>query len=296
MKDTSFIRSSLLAFSLLLSVPVCAQTVASHTSIRAALTFHASFDGQLDAEVAAGDPTLYTASSWDSRTEPTPGLPDGNLVTWAEGKGRYGDALWFDNYEDTILFFNAEQNIAYQANNWNGTISFWLSTAPDEDFKPGEWCDPIQITPRSWDDASLFVDFSRNDVPRIFRVAAFANTPIWNPDSTNWMEISNDDMPWIQVKQPPFGRDQWTHVVITFDHFNTGQPNGVLKAYLNGQPAGELGGLEQTLTWDPAQTIIRMGMQYVGYFDDFAFFNRALTADEIKTLYALENGIRSLNP
>ena len=264
-------------------------------ALREALTFHASFDGGHDAAFALGDPKLYTAPSWDDRASALPRLPMAATTFWNEGGGRFGDALSMDNYEEMIFFFKADKNIAYRAENWSGTVSFWLRIDPDEDLKPGEWSDPIQITPRSWDDASLFVDFTREG-PRQFRFAAFADTKVWNPDGENWWEMPDGAMPMISIADPPFSRDAWTHVVMTFDHFNTGANDGVLTAYLNGQRVGELTGREQTLTWDPAQALIQLGLQYVGDFDDLAFFNRALTDAEVKALFELDGGVASLFP
>ncbi len=279
-------------FAALLLLPACAKAQ-NTTSLREALTFHAAFDGQVDAGFARGDPRFYTAPSWDDRAAALPRLPQAATAWLSDGDGRFGDALAMDNYEDTIFFFKADQNIAYRAKNWSGTVSFWLRLTPDEDLKPGTFCDPIQITPRSWDDASLFVDFTREG-PRQFRLAAFADTRVWNPDGENWWEMPDGAMPMISVPDPPFERDQWTHVVMTFERFNTGAKDGVLTAYLNGQRAGTLTDREQTLTWDPAQTLILIGIQYNGYFDDLAFFNRALTDAEVKALFELENGVSTL--
>ena len=264
------------------------------TPLREALTFHASFDGQNDATFALGDPHFYTAPSWDDRAKALPRLPMAATAWRAEGGGRFGDGLTFDNYAETIFFFKADKNIAYRETDWSGTVSFWLRLNPDADLKPGEWCDPIQITPRSWDDASLFVDFTREG-SRQFRFAAFADTEVWNPSGENWWEMPDGAMPMISIDQPPFSRDQWTHVVMTFAHFNTNAKDGVVAGYLNGQRVGTLTGRQQTLTWDPAQALIRMGMQYVGDFDDLAFFNRALTDEEVKALYELDGGVANLS-
>ena len=264
-------------------------------ALREALTFHASFDGGHDAAFARGDPRLYTAPSWDDRATALPRLPMTATTFWNEGGGRFGDALSMNNYEAMIFFFKADKNIAYREENWSGTVSFWLRINPDEDLKPGEWSDPIQITPRSWDDASLFVDFTREG-PRQFRFAAFADTKVWNPDGENWWEMPDGAMPMIAIADPPFSREAWTHVVMTFDHFNTGTTDGVLTAYLNGQRVGALTGREQTLTWDSAQALIQLGLQYVGDFDDLAFFNRALTEAEVKALFELDGGVASLFP
>ena len=99
----------------------------------------------------------------------------------------------------------------------------------------------------------------------------------------------------ITIDQPPFGRDHWTHVVMTFVNFNTGSKDGIVTGYLNGQRVGSLTGRQQTLTWDPEQALVRLGMQYVGDFDDLAFFSRALTAAEVKALYELDGGVANLS-
>jgi len=275
----------------------CAQEATTLPALREALTFYAPFDEKLDASFALGDVTLYASPSWDQWAHASQSLPDSTRARWAKTNGRFGEALWIDNYEEAALFFKGDKNLAYRATDWSGTVSFWLQTAPDEDFKPGEWSDPVQITPRAWDDAALFVDFTREDVPRVFRFAAFADTKVWNPGGRNWWELPDSAMSMIRVVNPPFGRDRWTHVVMTFDRFNTGRPDGVVKAYLDGTFVGALEGLEQTFTWtSEEETLVRMGLQYVGSIDDLAFFNRALTDDEVKTLHALENGVANLRP
>ena len=284
------LRTALLAALLLLPALAHGQDT---SALREALTFHASFDGGHDAAFALGDPRLYVAESWDDRANAMPGLPLAVTTFWNDGGGRFGDGLTMHNYEAMIFFFKADKNIAYRARDWSGTVSFWLRIDPDEDLKPGEWSDPIQITPRSWDDASLFVDFTREG-PRQFRFAAFADTEVWNPKGENWWEMPDGAMPMIAIADPPFSRDEWTHVVMTFEHLNTGEKDGVLTAYLNGQRVGELTGREQTLTWDPAQALVQLGLQYVGDFDDLAFFNRALREAEVKALFELDGGVASL--
>lgn len=287
-------RVVLIGALVLVLLPACAQGQGTtNTPLREALTFYASFDGSPDAAFALGDPKIYTAPSWDAWADGLPGIPEASAAAWMEGEGRYGDALWIDHVEDPILFFKADKNVAYAPENWSGTVSFWLRLDPDEDLIPDNFCDPIVITPKDWDDAALFVDFTRES-PRHFRFAAFADTKVWNPSGTNWWELPDGAMPFITIAEPPFARDAWTHVVMTFEHFNTGRDDGVLTAYLNGEPAGDLTGREQTFTWDPAQALIKLGIQYAGYVDDLAIFNRALSGEEVKTLYDLKNGVASV--
>ena len=39
---------------------------------------------------------------------------------------------------------------------------------------------------------------------------------------------------------------------------------------------------------------VRLGVNYVGLFDELALFDRALTAEEVRTLYELPGGVASL--
>ena len=262
------------------------------TPLREAIRFHASFDGHVDADFALGDSILYHAPSWDDRMQRTAGLPE--EVTHIRNGGRYGDALEFDvRREPVIILFDAKRNVAYRDSTWSGTISFWLSLNPDEDLSPG-FSDPLLITSRNWNDAALFVDFTRDDSPRHFRFAAFADEEVWNQPPREWDDVPISERPMIEVDNPPFDRGRWTHVVMTFEQFNTGQENGKLTAYLDGEIIGTLEGREQTFTWDLDEAIIAIGLNYVGRFDDLALFDRALTHSEIETLYQLDGGAAAL--
>jgi hypothetical protein len=84
-------------------------------------------------------------------------------------------------------------------------------------------------------------------------------------------------------------------VAFTFENFNSGGEDGVATLYIDGQPQGSLRGRRQTFTWDPAKSAIMLGLSYVGLMDDLAIFDRALTAEEIKQLYALPQGVAALH-
>ena len=43
------------------------------------------------------------------------------------------------------------------------------------------------------------------------------------------------EKPLATVVRPPFTREKWRHVAFTFEHLNTGKPNGIAKLYLNGE-------------------------------------------------------------
>ncbi len=261
--------------------------------LQEALTFHASFDSTSTAGIAAGDPVLYRAQGWEERDDARPAvLPEGGVSIMPHG-GRYGGALNFSQYAEALYYFKTQDNLSYDREEWSATISFWLKLDPDHDLVEGQWCDPIQITSRAWDDASIFVDFTRNR-PRQFRFAAFADRAIWNPNDQPWEEMAPGVMPMITVSDPPFSRDSWTHVVLVLQKFNTDQDHAALFGYLNGEPSGVLEERDQILTWNPDEVLTQIGLQFKGQIDDLAFFNRDLSSAEVQQLYTLSEGIATL--
>src|SRR5687767_14564224 len=92
-------------------------------ALRSALTFHASFDGTLDAAHALGNPKLMTAASLARRAEATAGLPPGGETVHAKGEGKFGDALKMTIRRKPVVYFEAAKNVAYSASNWSGTVS-----------------------------------------------------------------------------------------------------------------------------------------------------------------------------
>jgi hypothetical protein len=275
------------------SRPRVLDAAAQTQALRDALTFHASFDGSLDAVHAAGNPTLYTAPSIARRQDATPGLPPGGETVQAKGAGRFGDALRFTQRRKPVVYFEAARNVPYAAANWNGTVSFWLSVDPAADLDPG-FCDPIQIAPRAWNDAAFFVEFEKTPGAIPFRLGTYADLSVWNPQNRRFEDIPAEERPLVAVEKPPFGRGKWTHIVFTFERFNTGRPDGVVRLYLDGAPAGQLSPRQQTFTWDPSKATIAMGMSYVGLFDELSVFNRALSDAEVAALHALPQGVSPL--
>lgn len=274
----------------LLSMPQ--PTIPDAGGLAGALSFHAPFDGGLDAAFARGDARLYSAKDRKAAGSATPGV-DASMVAVVPRAGRHGDAARISLKSSPLVFYKGERNIAHRAKDWSGTVSVWFSLDPDRDLLPG-YSDPLIITPRSWDDASLFVDFTRDDVPRRFRFAAFADKAVWNPDGRQWDDVPVADRPMIEIARPPFGTGKWTHVAWTWEGFNTDGTSAIVRAYLDGAAAGTLGGRRQVYTWNPAEVLIAFGVEYRGLIDELAIFDRALTADEIRAVHALPNGIATL--
>lgn len=260
-------------------------------SLKDALTFHASFNKGPDADFAKGDPILYSLISRNPDRIQT-GLPsEASLVPG----GRFGDCIAFNTpteIKGTRAFFKLPQNLEYKTNDWSGTVSFWLKVTPDEDLRPG-FTDPIQLTPRSALDGCLWVDFSL-DEHRVFRMGAFPDKKHWNPLNRPNKEIPDTERPLIPLNDPPFSRNHWSHVVMTFHGFNNSGKDGMAKLYIDGRLHDELTGWDQIYTWDLDAAQIRLGVNYVGALDEISCFNRDLTPSEVNTLFNLAEGVSSI--
>ena len=266
---------------------------AANDDLRKALTFHASFDQVVDADFALGNKQLYTATSYKKREDAKPGLhhPDVSLVPAA---GRFGGALKFAKKNTRAIYYPAAKNVTYQPRDWNGTVSFWLSLDPETDLEPG-YCDPLQVTDEDYNDAALWVDFTRDDKPRHFRLGVFGDLKSWNPK-----DLPPDKNPdfmgrLVVVKKAPFARGRWTHVVITHQGLG-GAKGGVAKLYLDGVLQGKTPVISEPFGWDLERAAIRLGVNYVGLFDDLSVFNRELSEPEVKALHQLKDGVKSLKP
>jgi hypothetical protein len=258
-------------------------------NLRTALTFHSGFDGLFNARFANGDYKLYTASSSD-RSDAKPGNHRKDLTIIKDG--RFGSALRFGDKAKQVVFFKAEDNMQYSKTEFSGTVSFWLRLDPEKDLMPG-YVDPLQITDKKWNDASFFLDFTKDDTPRHFRLGSFSDIKFWNPKNIKWDDFPAEERPLVVVKKPPFSRTNWTHVLFTFADFNTKGKQGKAKLYLNGKLQGTQT-RPQHYTWDTSKAAIMLGLSYIGDFDDLAIFSRVLSEKEIRQLYEMEGGVKSL--
>lgn len=258
--------------------------------LSSALSLHASFDQGPTADFARGDSQIYTAPKYDQLDQASPGI-DAPEVTIEDNAGHIGSALKFSRSYKRALFYRSEKNLDYSTEDWAGTISFWLNLNPDEDLEPG-YCDPIQVTDTAYNDASIWVDFSK-DPPREFRLGVFGDLETWNPQ-----KISPNDNPdfmgrLVSVKRPPFKRGSWTHIVITYAGLNS-PAGGTARLYLDGELQGAAEGIQEPFSWDLPSSTIRLGINYVGLFDELAVFDRALSDEEVRTLHQLEGGVAAL--
>jgi len=289
---TSDIMRLLIHLLLIVGGPAPNLFAAEPESLLDGLVFHAPFDGGADARVATGDGRIYTAPPSRDPTDSRPGL-DAKVVAINKGNGRYGDALHFMKKSREMVFFHGEKNLGYRKKDWNGTISIWLSLDPT-DLKQ-QFADPVQITDKKYNNAAFWVDFTKDDAPPHFRMGVFPDSKVWNPEGRKQNEIPESKLPIARVKEQHFGRDMWTHVVMTFTGFNTEGTGGAAKLYINGELQGTVKNRRQVFTWDLSKVTIRLGLGYVGLLDELAIFNRALSADEVRTVYRLPGGLTGLH-
>jgi hypothetical protein len=257
---------------LLLALPLSA------ADLRDALLFHAGFDGGTKAAVAKGDAEIYMAANYKS--EGKAGI-DGSAVVIAKGRGRKGDALHFTKKNTQAVYYKAAGNVAFDAKNWTGTISFWLSLDPETDLEPG-YCDPIQVTDSSFDDSAIWVDFTKDDKPRHFRLGVFGEKSEWNPRN-----VPADKNPaflgrLVVEKKYPFAKGKWTHVAIVHEALGGGQ--GIARLYLDGKLIGASPKITEAFAWDASKAALRLGVNYTGLFDELMVFSRALNEKEVKRL------------
>ena len=258
-----------------------------------ALTFHASFDHGPDADFALGDGRIYSMMVADGKEtgELVPGLGQPALGI-AQAQGRSGSALEFTPDNSHVVVFKASQNVAYSESDFGGTASFWLSGDPVD--IPGRYCDPFQVTDKDFSDACIWVDFTKNDTPPEFRLGFFGNQSEWDAAGQK-AQSAEFYFRLIKVAEPPFARGQWTHVAIAWNGVNSSQP-GRARLYLNAEYTGATSRVNEHFSWDVDRVNIRLGTgHYVGLVDDLAFFNRPLSAEEIRALHGLAKGVAELH-
>jgi len=274
-----------LAFGLALAAAVTL-AAAADSSLKSSVTFYASFDSGTDADLAKGDKQLFTLVD----KQPKAGNHTEGMTRLAKGKGLSGGALHFTKRKAKWLFYDGANNFRFAKKNWSGTVSFWLKVDPINELDSG-YVDPIQITPNTWNDASFFVDFNKDGNPRAFRLGAFADRAVWNPTKK---EVPEPQRPLVPAKSHPFSKDKWTHVAFTWKRFNTGKKDGVATLYLNGKKEGSITGWNQQFSWSGKPHRILIGLNYMGFFDELACFNRALSAKQIKRIHTQQAALAKL--
>lgn len=278
MRNTTFI----LSISLFCCGVLPSQEVASRAStaerLAEAIVFRATFDESTTAEIGTGDKRIYTAESLE-RKHPNAGL-NTEAVRRETTEGKHRGALHFVSKTKELVYFKGDKNLPYRESDFEGTVSLWMKLSPKEDLPKG-YVDPLQITDKKWNDASVFIDFDEAK-ERPFRLGFFSDYKFWNPDDTKFDDIPAKQRPMVSVTEWPFQHDRWTHVAFTWKNVNTDEA-ATVTLYLDGKSQGQLG-TKQRFTWEAEKTVIMLGINYVGWIDDLIIFDRALNMSEIQTV------------
>ena len=276
--------------SLSVALLTCSAVAQSPQELGRALTFHASFDKDLNADFSKGDRVAFVRKG----RETLPALPNEEAKI-VGGAGRFRGALWFPRKGTFRPQFKGTDVLGYNERNWSATVSVWLRLDPDKDLEPG-YCDPVQIVGDDGKKGFIFLEWSKDETPRFFRYAIRPLFHIWNPDNVQWADIPFGKRPMVQVERAPFSRDAWTHVAFTLENINDKSRKPIGKLHMNGQLKGTIENWDLTFGWDPGQVLLVLGAAYVGHMDDLAVFNRALSDAEVNQLFGLKNGVRDLYP
>ena len=281
------------AFSalLLIAAPGFLRSVSAQETpaLASALTFHASFDHGLDADFSVSEKSARLRSGGGF----VPAAFNEDVVHQPAG-GRYGGGLLFPRKGKTRPQFHAPAILGYNGADWSATVSVWLRLDPDRDLEPG-YCDPVQITGDDTKKGFIFMEWSKNESPRLFRFAIRPLLELWNPANTAWDELPAERRPMVQVANAPFSRAAWTHAVFSFEHLNSRAAKPVGRLHLNGKLAGSIEGWDLRFGWNPDSVELVLGASYVGAMDDLAVFNRALSDREISALHVLPGGAGALH-
>ena len=253
-------------------------------SLRSSLNFHASFDKALDADFARGERKIYNAPDYKQQSSAKAGLGDVDAAI-EKGAGVAGsDALRFRSKNTRALFFRGDRHLALAG----GTLSFWLKLDPQKDLAPG-YTDPIQLTDKDYNNSAIWVDFTKDDVPRHFRLGVFGSLKVWNPANTPPDKNPDFLRRLVVVDRPPFSRERWTHVAVTWTGLDAGGA-GSASLYLNGKFISSATGIREPFEWDRSVLAIRLGVNYSGLMDEVALFNRALSEGDVGALYGTGSG------
>ena len=271
----------------------CACQLRPDSVFKKALTFHASFDSGTTADFALGDANIYTAdASYVDSKRVLEGIEEGMTNTDHEivaGRGRFGDAFEFGKKSRKVIYYKSKDNIAYDAKELSGSISFYLSVDPVTDLDG--YTDPIQITDVNYNDASIWVDFTDADPPD-FRLGVIGDKDVWTLDTLASSSKIEFERRLVHVDEPQFSRSTWTHVVLTYDGLGTRHSLSTL--YLDGVKQGSVKGIDDPFTWDLDQSNIFLGLGYTGLIDELSIFNTAFTDDQVRELYQLAGGVTSI--
>jgi hypothetical protein len=255
---------------------------AADAALHKAVTLYASCDEWPEADVAAGEMTLWTRTN-DPKAKGKFVHKTGfdAQVFKISKKGVHGSCL---EVTDTLpdngrIYFPMKKNLAFDTNGWGGAVSVWINGDPNTLLKT-KFCDPIQITEKGANNGGIWFDF--NDAkPRDLRHGAFPAVA----EGKKGIGEDDPDAPMVWVKRIAFKQGEWRHVVLSWKNFDTGKKDAVSQLWIDGKLMGEIRDRAIAMQWDVDKAGIYIAVNWIGLLDELALFNRALTEAEIKDLH-----------
>ena len=255
---------------------------AQENAVRKAVTFYASFDDEVKGDFGGGQLTFDTRTNHPTEKGKyvvEKGFSE-KAFRVAKNKGIAGGAVEAVDVlpKNGRIFVPAKGNLAYKTDGWAGSVSMWCSSNPDTMLKTS-FCDPIQITQKGANNGGLWFDF--NDAkPRDLRHGAFPAVP----DGKKGIGEDDPNAPMVRVPKIGWKEGEWHHVVLTWENLDTGKDDAATSLYIDGKRLGQVKGKAIAMGWDIDKAGIYVAINYIGLLDEFAVFDRALTAAEVVAL------------
>jgi formylglycine-generating enzyme required for sulfatase activity len=252
-------------------------------ALRKAVTLYASFDEALKADYGGGDLSFWTRSTEDADKKKytyEKGF-DAKAFHVARDKGVAGGCLQATDLppKNGRIYFPAKGNIAFKKGGWGGSLSVWINTDPNTLLKT-KFCDPIQMTQKGANNGGIWFDF--NDAkPRDMRMGAF---PVI-PEGGTGIKEEDPKAPMVRVKDVGFKSGDWHHIVLTWDHFDSGKKDALATLYVDAKKIGDVSDYAIAMDWELDKAGIYVAVNYIGLLDELALFNRPLSADEVAALH-----------
>jgi len=180
----------------------------------------------------------------------------------------------------TAMSYPAKKHFAYSESAWGGAVSFWL--AADVASLKADFPEPFHIGKREgnaypWDDAVIFVDFTKP--PRSIRFGCYPNKQGEISDAMVEKHV-------IQVPNIGWKSDDWHHVVISWNNFNSGKADAEWTLYIDGVEKGRKSGLLMDVSWNIDDVTARFNhYKFAGRIDEIAVFGAALNAEDVTYLH-----------
>src|SRR5215475_3130784 len=108
-----------------------------------------------------------------------------------------------------------------------------------------KFCDPIQMTQKGANNGGIWFDF--NDAkPRDMRMGVFPVVP----EGGTAIKEEDPRAPMVRVKDVGFKSGDWHHIVLTWNHFDTGKKDALATLFVDGKNIGDVTDYAIAMDWD----------------------------------------------